>query len=173
MRAKRKYHPLVDIFRGVEGNLSLGRGNLLEKRGGKQMKELQELERVYRWTLWSPLRMHLGVHHGKICKGLVGTWMSLGIWTGWGGALYPDSPRAKDLSILLSSDDSAADWSGIWVQSSAYSFATSIKKKFKQKLCTNSVKKPLWPWIFPPSSDVAGDAFFQMLILCCFQTEPF
>lgn len=38
--------------------------------------------------------------HCKSCKGLVGTCVSLGICTGWVGALYPDGPRAKNLSFV-------------------------------------------------------------------------
>lgn len=42
---KKKYPPLSDTSRGagVEGNLSLRSGNLLERRGGEQRKELQTL----------------------------------------------------------------------------------------------------------------------------------
>lgn len=47
----------------MEGNLPLGRGILLEKRGGEQE------ERVYPWALWSPLMMHLGVSTVMAVKG--------------------------------------------------------------------------------------------------------
>lgn len=48
-----------------------------------------------------------------------------------------------------------------------------LRKSSRKSCVYNLLQKPLWPWIFPSSSDVAGDAFFQMLMLRRFQTEPF
>lgn len=141
MRAKRKYCPLVDIFRGagVEGNL--GRGNLLEKRGGKQVKELQEEEGVYLWAFWSPLMMHLGVSTVKTVKGWWVRGCPLAYAQGGAEHCIQTLPEQRTCPLLLSSEASAAVWNSIWVHFSAYSFATSIKKKFKQELCTQLHEK--------------------------------
>ena len=45
-------------------------------------------------------------------------------------------------------------------------------RNFKQNLCTQPHEKAIVA-VNLSSSDVAGYAFFQVLILCCFQTEPF
>lgn len=57
-------------------------------------------KRVNLCTLCSLLMMYLGVHHCKSCKGCVGTWVSLGVYTGRGVALYPEAPRAKNFSFV-------------------------------------------------------------------------
>lgn len=67
---------------------------------GSKWRNYRRKNRVNLWALWSPLMMHLGVHCSKSCKGLMGTWASLGIYTSCGVWLHPDSPRAKNLSFV-------------------------------------------------------------------------
>lgn len=118
----------------MEGNLSVGKGNLLEKRGGKEVIELQEEKRVYLWALWSPLMMHLGVS-----TAVKGWWVpACHLACAQAGVEHCTQmiQEQRICPLLLFSEHSAANQNGICVHSSAYSFATSIKKKFKQELCT-------------------------------------
>lgn len=82
--------------------------------------------------------LHIQGFTCKSWKGLMGTWASLGIYTGCG---LHTLQQQRTCYLLVSSEVFAVDWNCIWVHSSECSFATSIKKKFKQKLCPQPLAK--------------------------------
>lgn len=134
---------------------------------------MQEEKKVDLWALRSPLMMHLGVSTVKAVKGW---WVPVCPWQmhrlGW-DTLSRQS-ESKELVLCYCPLNTLLPTKTVFGLIPQLTLLQPQLRKCSSKSCVlNSMKKPLWPWIFPPSSDVAGDALFQMLILFCFQTEPF